>query len=88
MTKRRVVVDVDEDLLDAVDDLGVADLSDFMADALREAVELKLHQRALAAWLDERFEAFGPPSPEAMERAREAFAELDRPAPADTAGST
>lgn len=62
MTKRRITISIDEDLLDALEGLGGTNLSATASDLLRVGVATTAHHRAMADWLDELEVTFGPPS--------------------------
>lgn len=62
MKKRRVTLNLDEDIVEALKGMGAPSISAAANVALREAVEGELHRRALSAWLDEMNDEHGPPS--------------------------
>jgi hypothetical protein len=61
MSKRRVTLTLDEELLAVFD--GARSLSSAVNDALAETVSRKLHQRALLEWIHELNARHGAPSP-------------------------
>ncbi|MGH8909204.1 MAG: hypothetical protein ACRD0K_22600 [Egibacteraceae bacterium] len=83
MKKRRVTLNLDEDLveyLQSVEDRSMSSVANDALrealdvdanDALREALELEAHRRALLEWLDELNERYGAPTPEDYARANE-----------------
>ncbi|HZT67048.1 MAG TPA: hypothetical protein VFA11_14765 [Acidimicrobiales bacterium] len=64
MKKRRVTLNLDEDVVEALESLGARSLSSAANDALRQAVATEAHRAALARWLDELDAAHGPAAPE------------------------
>jgi len=64
MNKRRVTLNLDEDVVQALEAIGGRSLSATANDALRGAVAVAAHQAALSRWLDELDERYGAPSPE------------------------
>lgn len=62
MNKRRVTLNLDADVVEALEAAGGRSLSDTANRALREATEAIAHRRALLAWLDELNAEFGVPS--------------------------
>jgi hypothetical protein len=66
MKKRRVTLNLDEDVVSALEDVGGKSLSDTANRALREAALVLAHHRALTEWLDELDEVEGAPSPDHM----------------------
>jgi len=69
MKKRRVTLNLDEDVLEALEAIGGRSLSATANEALRGAVAVAAHQAALSRWLDELDERLGPPSAEEYDRA-------------------
>jgi Arc/MetJ-type ribon-helix-helix transcriptional regulator len=61
MNKRRVTLNLDADVADALQSIG-GSMSSVANEALREALERKAHQVALLQWLDELNERHGAPS--------------------------
>jgi predicted transcriptional regulator len=61
--KRRVTLNLDEDVVEALKQMDSRSLSAAANTALRETVEAELHRKALLEWLEELYED-GRPSPE------------------------
>jgi hypothetical protein len=61
--KRRVTLNLDEDVVEALKQMDSRSLSAANT-ALRETVEAELHRKALLEWLEELYEEHGRPSPE------------------------
>ncbi|MGH3550866.1 MAG: BrnA antitoxin family protein [Pseudonocardiaceae bacterium] len=53
MKKRRVTLNLDEDVVEALEAIGGRSMSSVANDALREALEVAAHRAALREWLDE-----------------------------------
>jgi hypothetical protein len=64
MKKRRVTLNLDEDIVEALKETDSPSLSAAANTARRESVDVELHRRALREWLGELYEQHGPPSPE------------------------
>jgi Arc/MetJ-type ribon-helix-helix transcriptional regulator len=64
MKKRRVTLNLDEDIIEYLESIEGRSMSAVANDALREALELEAHRRALLDWLDELNERYGSPTPE------------------------
>ncbi|MGH3875157.1 MAG: BrnA antitoxin family protein [Pseudonocardiaceae bacterium] len=64
MKKRRVTLNLDEDVVEALEAVGGRRMSSVANDALREALEVAAHRAALREWLDELDHKHGAPSPE------------------------
>jgi hypothetical protein len=62
MSKRRVTLNLDADVVDALESAGGRSLSDTANRALREATAALAHRRALLEWLDELDAEHGSPS--------------------------
>lgn len=62
MNKRRVTLNLDEDIVLALESAGGRSLSDTANRALREATAALAHRRALIEWLDELDALHGAPS--------------------------
>lgn len=62
MKKRRVTLNLDADVVEALEAVGGRSLSDTANRALREATAALAHRKALLAWLDELDAAHGAPS--------------------------
>lgn len=75
MNKRRVTLNLDEDVVDALTaTAGGRSLSAVANDALRQAVATEAHRGALSRWLDELDALHGRATPEETD-AIEAFVE-------------
>jgi hypothetical protein len=75
VSKRRVTLNLDEEVVAALRVAGAGGISAFANEALRSALERRAHEAALLEWLDELDAEHGAATP--AERA-----ELDgRPAP-------
>jgi hypothetical protein len=83
MKKRRVTLNLDEDIVEALESVEGRSLSAVANEALREAAERAAHRRALRAWLDELDDEFGPPSAEAMAEAAAFLDDVFGPPQAD-----
>lgn len=66
MKKRRITLNLDEDVVEALEALGGRSLSATANAALREAVELEAHRAALLRWLDELDTKYGAPTAEEL----------------------
>ncbi len=64
MKKRRVTLNLDEDVAEALEAVGGRSMSSVANDALREALEVAAHRAALREWLDELDAKHGAPSSE------------------------
>lgn len=62
MNKRRVTLNLDEDVVAALEHVEGKSLSSVANDALRDAVAAESHRMALLRWLDSLDDEFGPPS--------------------------
>ena len=74
MKKRRITLNLDEDVVAGLEALGQRSLSAAANAALREALELEAHRAALLRWLDELDAKHGAATPD---EAREVEALLD-----------
>jgi len=63
MKKRRVTLNLDEDVVEALQAVAGRSLSAVTNEALRQAVTAEAHRAALLRWLDELDEQHGRPSP-------------------------
>jgi hypothetical protein len=70
VNKRRVTLNLDEDVVEALEAVGGRSMSSVANDALREALELAAHRLALREWLDELDDKHGAPSPEQFAAAK------------------
>lgn len=66
MKKRRVTLNLDEDVVEALEAIGGRSMSSVANEALREALELAAHRVALREWLDELDDKHGPPTAEQL----------------------
>ena len=62
MRKRRITLNLDEDLLEAPQAVGRPSVSAVANDALRQAVTTDAHRAALLRWLDELDSEHGAPT--------------------------
>jgi predicted transcriptional regulator len=67
MKKRRVTMNLDEDVVEALESLGGRSLSAVANDALRRAIATEAHRAALLRWLDELDAEHGGVSPEEVQ---------------------
>ena len=70
MKKRRVTLNLDEDIVAALKGMDAPSISAAANAALREAVDVELHRLALGAWLEEMAAEHGPPSADDYAAAR------------------
>lgn len=70
MKKRRVTLNLDEDVVEALEAVDGRSMSSVANDALREALELAAHRVALREWLDELDDKHGAPSAEQLTAAK------------------
>jgi len=61
MTKRRVTLSLDQDVIEALEAVSGRSMSAVANEALRDALAAEAHRAALREWLDEKY---GAPSPE------------------------
>ncbi|MGH3588637.1 MAG: type II toxin-antitoxin system CcdA family antitoxin [Pseudonocardia sp.] len=64
MNKRRITLNLDDDVVAALRAVGGASMSAVANDALREALERKAHQAAVLHWLDDLYREHGAPTDE------------------------
>jgi hypothetical protein len=64
MKKRRVTLNLDEDVVQALEAFGGRSLSATANDALRRSVAVEAHRVALGRWLDQLDATYGSASPE------------------------
>lgn len=69
MNKRRITLNLDADVVEALEEMGGRSVSAVANEALREAVALHAHRRALLAWLDELDAEHGAPTDDELARA-------------------
>jgi predicted transcriptional regulator len=62
MSKRRITLSLDADVVEAMQSVARGSLSAFANDALRSELERKAHQAALLDWLEELNRKHGEPS--------------------------
>lgn len=77
MAKRKITVTIDEDLLDALSELGAENVSSTMNIALRREVESIARNQALGELLDTWREQYGDLTDEERAEAKASFDELD-----------
>lgn len=77
MAKRKITVTIDEDLLDALSELGAENVSSTMNIALRREVESRARNQALGELLDTWREQYGDLTDEERAEAQASFDELD-----------
>lgn len=70
MKKRRVTLNLDEDVVEALEAVGGRSMSSVANDALRDALELAAHRVALSEWLDELDGKHGAPTAEQLAAAQ------------------
>ena len=80
MNKRRVTLNLDADVVAALEAVGGRSLSDTANRALRDAVAAIAHRRALLDWLDELDAEHGTPSAEDLRLADEVLDDVFGPA--------
>lgn len=87
--KRRVTLNLDEDVVEALQAIGSGDrsMSAVANDALREAVEKEGHRLALLEWLDELDATYGRASDEERAKADALLDELHRGTAGDTSAA-
>lgn len=76
MNKRRITLNLDEDVVAALETMGRRSLSAAANEALRAGVEEQAHRAALLAWLHELNAQHGDPTHEDREAARAVVDEL------------
>ncbi len=62
MTKRRITISLDDDVLTALEELDGPNLSAVASELLRAGVADRAHQRAMTDWLDDLDAELGAPS--------------------------
>lgn len=77
MAKRKITVTVDEELVEALKQLGGESVSAVVNRALSEHIERLERREALGRMLDDWDRELGPTSPESEASAKAAFDELD-----------
>jgi len=88
MKKRRVTLNLDEDVVEALEAMEGKSMSAVANKALREAVESAAHRAALLEWLDELDERYGKATPEEQAEVAAFFDEVFGPADPDVERST
>lgn len=64
MKKRRVTLNLDEDVVAALESVAGQSMSAVANEALRQAIATEAHRAALLRWLDQLDAEFGPPTAE------------------------
>lgn len=82
MKKRRVTLNLDEDVVQALESVDARSISTAANRALREALAVEAHRSALLRWLDELDSAHGAADPAGIAAAEALADELEVPAPA------
>lgn len=86
MNKRRITLNLDVDVVEALQAVGGSSMSAVANDALRDALERRAHQVALLAWLDELDAEHGAATTEQRVEA-EAFLDAVERGELDAAGA-
>jgi hypothetical protein len=84
VSKRRVTLNLDADVIDALEALPGRSLSAVANAALREAVERQAHRAAMLRWLDELDAKYGAPSAQELAAAEALLAAVARGDDLDT----
>ncbi|MGQ0844861.1 MAG: hypothetical protein ACT4QF_12065 [Sporichthyaceae bacterium] len=84
MKKRRVTLNLDEDIVEALESMEGRSMSAVANRALREAVESAAHRAALIEWMDELDELHGKASPEQQAEVKAFLDEAFGPADPET----
>lgn len=82
MKKRRVTLNLDEDVVEALQSVDASSISAAANSALREAIAVEAHRAALLRWLDELDSEHGAAGPAAIAAAEALADELGVPMPA------
>lgn len=77
MNKRRVTLNLDEDVVEALEHVEGQSMSAVANEALRQAVAAAAHRAALLRWLDELDREFGAPSAADLEAADRLLDEVE-----------
>ncbi len=77
MKKRRVTLNLDEDVVAALESVAGQSMSSVANEALRQAVAAEAHRVALLRWLDELDTKFGPPTTADIEVAERLLDEVE-----------
>jgi hypothetical protein len=80
MKKRRVTLNLDHDVVEALEALGARSLSAAANDALRLAVAEEAHRAALGRWLNDLDAVHGRATPEETQAIEALLDELSAPA--------
>ncbi len=78
MNKRRVTLNLDADVADALRTVGGDSMSAVANEALREALESAAHRAALSAWIDELNAKHGAPTQQQLDEADEFLDAVER----------
>lgn len=78
MNKRRVTLNLDADVVEALKAVGGDSMSAAANEALREALESAAHRAALSRWLDELNAKYGAPTQEQLDEADEFLDAFER----------
>jgi hypothetical protein len=81
MKKRRVTLNLDEDVVQMLESLGGRSLSAAANDALRKAAATEAHRQALARWLDQLDASEGRATRQETAAVEALLDELARPVP-------
>lgn len=81
MRKRRVTLNLDEDLVDALESVEGRSLSAAANDALRDAIVVAAHRAALLHWLDQLDAEHGSASPAEVAAAEALVDQLELASP-------
>ena len=81
--KKRITLNLDEDIVEALQARGARSLSAAANEALREAIADDLHRAALLEWLDELDAEYGAPTPGQLAAADALLDALERGEPAE-----
>ena len=85
MKKRRLTLNLDEDVIQALESVESSSISAAANNALRGAIAGEAHRSALARWLDELDEDYGAPSTAEIATAEALVADLEMSATRITA---
>lgn len=81
--KKRITLNLDEDIVEALQARGGRSLSAAANEALREAIADDLHRAALIEWIDSLDEEHGAPTPEQLAAADALLDALERGEPVE-----
>jgi Arc/MetJ-type ribon-helix-helix transcriptional regulator len=85
--KQRITLSLDEDVVAGIKALGGESVSATVNAALRHAIAMEAHRRAVIEWMDELKAEHGEPSPEDYARAEAFLDELEGITPASDAAA-